>query len=163
MAVLGKLDINPGGPRGLDVCWTVTIEPDWLVPGTALLLDLPRRLPCAACSGGGCDACGRTGVVTLRDAEEQAPAVRVELGETLRGAEGAAVRLQIPDHGGPGEGELPRGLLQLTLQAGEPSHPDRVRLAPKGRSRGMLRFAPLPWALLLICLLAMVLWVVSQR
>ena len=57
--------------------------------GEVVELELPRNLACAACGGGGCDTCGRSGAITLR----------------------------IPELGGlpePGS-ELPRGVLLLTV------------------------------------------------
>lgn len=78
------------GPRGR---LAITVPAAWL--GDACVLDLtaPARLTCARCDGGGCDGCGKSGVV-------RAP-VEVEARElhaTLPGgtAGGVAMRLAQP-------------------------------------------------------------------
>ena len=107
------------GPRGPDVLHRVKVRREWLTAGEVVELELPRNLACAACGGGGCDACGRSGAITLRQRDEPAEVVEVTLparsGEHL--PESRGVTLRIPELGGlpePGS-ELPRGVLLLTV------------------------------------------------
>ena len=78
---------------------------------------------CAACGGGGCDTCGRSGAITLRQRDEPAEMVEVTLpargGDDLPDSRG--ITLRIPELGGLPElgSELPRGVLLLTVV---PSH-----------------------------------------
>jgi hypothetical protein len=97
----------------------VKVRREWLTAGEVVELELPRNLACAACAGGGCDACGRSGAITLRQRDEPAEVVEVTLparsGEHL--PESRGVTLRIPELGGlpePGS-ELPRGVLLLTV------------------------------------------------
>jgi hypothetical protein len=64
--VLGELD----GSRGADGLLSVTVLPLWLESGARLLVRRPRKLVCAACEGGGCDACERSGALVLPSAED---------------------------------------------------------------------------------------------
>jgi hypothetical protein len=107
------------GPRGPDVLHRVKVRREWLVTGEVIELELPRNLACAACGGGGCDACGRSGAITLRKREE--PAEMVEVTLPARPDDDApdsrGITLRIPEQGGlPERGsDLPRGLLLLTV------------------------------------------------
>jgi hypothetical protein len=107
------------GPRGPDVLHRVKVRREWLTLGEVVELELPRNLACAACGGGGCDACGRSGAITLRQRDEPAEMVEVTLparrGDDL--PESRGVTLRIPELGGlpePGS-QLPRGVLLLTV------------------------------------------------
>ncbi|HYP88880.1 MAG TPA: hypothetical protein VEQ59_12015 [Polyangiaceae bacterium] len=107
------------GPRGPDVLHRVKVRREWLVAGEVIELELPRNLACAACGGGGCDACGRSGAITLRQRDELAEVVEITLparsDEQLPGGQGLTLRF--PEQGGlpePGS-PLPRGLLLLTV------------------------------------------------
>lgn len=107
------------GPRGPDVLHRVKVPREWLTTGEVIELVLPRNLACAACGGGGCDTCGRSGAVTLRTRDEPAEIVEVSLParppEQIPDSRG--ITLRIPEQGGlPEHGsELPRGLLLLTV------------------------------------------------
>ena len=57
---------SPDRPRGPDVEMTLSVPEEWVVEGATIEIELPRNLTCAACSGGGCDACERSGAVSLR-------------------------------------------------------------------------------------------------
>ena len=92
---------------------------EWLVVGEVVEVELPRNLACASCGGGGCDACGRSGAITLRQRDEPAEMVEITLparrDEELPDSRG--ITLRIPELGGlpePGS-ELPRGVLLLTV------------------------------------------------
>lgn len=107
------------GPRGPDVLHRIKVRREWLTVGEVIELELPRNLACAACGGGGCDACGRSGAITLRKRDEPAEVVEVTLparkSDDLPDSRG--VTLRIPEQGGlpePGS-ELPRGVLLLTV------------------------------------------------
>ena len=107
------------GPRGPDVLHRVKVRREWLAVGEVVELELPRNLACAACGGGGCDACGRSGAITLRQRDE--PAEMVEVTLPARGSDelpdSRGITLRIPELGGlpePGS-ELPRGVLLLTV------------------------------------------------
>lgn len=107
------------GPRGPDVVHRVKVRREWLVAGEVVELELPRNLACAGCGGGGCDACGRSGAITLRQRDEPAEVVEVTLparrADELPDSRGLTLR--IPEQGGlPAAGsDLPRGLLLLTV------------------------------------------------
>ena len=97
----------------------VKVRREWLVVGEVVEVELPRNLACAGCGGGGCDACGRSGAITLRQRDEPAEVVEVTLparpGDDLPDSRG--ITLRIPELGGlpPLDSELPRGVLLLTV------------------------------------------------
>lgn len=107
------------GPRGPDVLHRVKVRRDWLLKGELVELELPRNLACASCGGGGCDACGRSGAITLRQRDEPPEVVEITL--PVRPADeepdSRGITLRIPEQGGlPERGsDLPRGVLLLTL------------------------------------------------
>ena len=122
-------------PRGLDVAHRIHVPATWLEEGATLEFDLPRNLACAKCSGGGCDACGRAGAVTLRGRQEPVEIVRVTLPKRGDSAEIVAsergIRLRIPERGGPSEIEgTPRGLLLLTVIVRDQADAGVVRVEP---------------------------------
>ena len=92
---------------------------EWLALGEVIELELPRNLSCAACGGGGCDTCGRSGAITLRRREEPAEVVEVTLPSRPADEQpdSRGITLRIPEQGGlpdPGS-DLPRGVLLLTV------------------------------------------------
>lgn len=107
------------GPRGPDVLHRIRVHRDWLGTGEVIELELPRNLACASCGGGGCDACGRSGAITLRRRGEPAEIVEVTLPsrppQELEA--GRPITLRVPELGGlPESGsDLPRGVLLLTV------------------------------------------------
>lgn len=116
------------GPRGPDVLHRVKVRREWLAVGEVVELELPRNLACAACGGGGCDACGRSGAITLRQRDEPAEVVEVTLpsrsADELPDSRG--ITLRIPELGGlpePGS-ELPRGVLLLTVVPSSQADPN---------------------------------------
>ena len=82
------------GPRGRV---QITVPAAWLTEGCRIEILAPRRLPCARCDAGGCDACGKSGVLRAPDAEASR---RLEI--TLPGTPGEAVALRLADPFGPG-------------------------------------------------------------
>ena len=97
----------------------VKVRREWLTLGEVIELELPRNLSCASCGGGGCDACGRSGAITLRKRDEPAEVVEVTLPSrpTDEEPDSRGITLRIPELGGlpdPGS-DLPRGVLLLTV------------------------------------------------
>jgi hypothetical protein len=107
------------------------VRREWLVTGEVIELELPRNLACATCGGGGCDACGRSGAITLRRREEPAEVVEITLPARPEddAPDSRGVTLRIPEQGGlpdPGS-DLPRGFLLLTVVP-SPEPDPRIRL-----------------------------------
>jgi len=114
--VLGRVVASDlGGPRGPDATHRVRVPRAWLKTGAVVELDLPRHLVCAACDGGGCDTCDRSGGVTLR--ERGSPADVLELALPRAHCEEAFV-IRLPERGGlaPEGSGLPRGHLLLRVE-----------------------------------------------
>ena len=116
---LGRVlrDEDLGGPRGPDATLRVTVPPAWLAESAWIELDLPRTLACAACAGGGCDLCNRSGAVTTRGRKELSEVVDLRLPPSERGA-----TVRLPKRGGlPETGDLAlgRGMLLLTVVPGD--------------------------------------------
>jgi hypothetical protein len=88
------LDASTGGRAHL----RIDVPSAWLEEGAEVELTAPSRLPCAACAGGGCDACARSGAFrTPEDPGERVLHARLPL---LR-APGAALALRIVQPFGP--------------------------------------------------------------
>ncbi|HET7543838.1 MAG TPA: hypothetical protein VFK05_28395 [Polyangiaceae bacterium] len=126
-------------PRGPDVTHRIRVPRAWLESGELVELELPRNLTCAACAGGGCDACERAGAISLRGRQEPPEILTVTLPKLQpnEGGEPRAVMIRIPEQGGlaPDQGEiLPRGLLLLRVEPGAVADPGVARVAPAARS-----------------------------
>jgi hypothetical protein len=104
------------GPRGRV---QITVPAAWLNDGCRLEILAPRRLPCARCDAGGCDACGKSGVIRAPDLESSR---RLEI--TLPATPGEAVALRLADPFGPGLVDQ----LIVEIRAGEAS-PGVTRIA----------------------------------
>jgi len=122
-------------PRGPDVTHRIRVPGEWFDAGEVVEFELPRNLKCAACDGGGCDACERAGAITLRGRDELPEILRVTLPMRKSDAEREArgVMIRIPEQGGlpPENGELlPRGLLLLRVEVAEVGDPGVKRVAP---------------------------------
>jgi hypothetical protein len=97
--VLGKITApEREGPSGPDVMHRIEVPEVWFEEGAHLEIELPQRLACARCEGGGCDACGRAGAITLYSLDEEPLVVRVGL---PKAPPGGAVVLRIPEGGAP--------------------------------------------------------------
>ncbi len=97
--VLGKITApEREGPSGPDVMHRIEVPEAWFEEGAHLEVELPQRLVCARCEGGGCDACGRAGAITLYSPDEEPLVVRVGL---PKAPPGGAVVLRIPEGGAP--------------------------------------------------------------
>jgi hypothetical protein len=117
----------------------------WLDEGCRLDILVPRRVPCARCDGGGCDACGKSGVLRAPDAEAER---RLEI--LLPEACGDAVALRLVDPFGAGLVEQ----LILEIRVGDAS-PSVTRLVDPPAPLA-LPPAPLPWRGVLMAALAAV-------
>jgi len=122
-------------PRGPDVSYRIRVPAAWLESGEVVEFELPRNLTCAACEGGGCDACQRAGAITLRARHELAEILSVTLPKRKPEADGESrsVVIRIPEQGGlpPENGEvLPRGLLLLRVEPAEVGDPGVKRVVP---------------------------------
>lgn len=117
---LGRVTGNLEVPRGPDVTHKVRVKPEWLEVGATIEFELPRNLSCAACKGGGCDKCDRSGAITLRDRSEPGELVTVTLPRHTHDMEstasGRGIVVRIPERGGlPDSPKKPRGLLLLSV------------------------------------------------
>jgi hypothetical protein len=97
------------------------VKQKWLEEGAAIQFQVPRNLTCAACDGGGCDTCGRSGAISLRARGEPGEVLTVTLPRCDASSGNAGVVLRIPEQGGfVQQGPpLPRGMLLLSVSAGE--------------------------------------------
>jgi hypothetical protein len=140
----GALDV----PRGPDVLHRIRVPLAWLEAGEVIELELPRNLSCAACEGGGCDSCNRSGALTLRGRQELPEFLQVTLPVRKPEPDGdeRGVVIRIPERGGlpPAEGvALPRGLLLLRVEVAETADPGVTRVVqpepPQSHERLSLR------------------------
>ena len=115
--VLGKVTKAVDDERGPDVLHRISVPAGWLSEGAVIDVELPRHLSCARCEGGGCDACQRSGALTLRERDEAPEVVSV----TLPVSEVGDVVLRIPDAGGlpPPDRPYGRGLLLLRVSVAD--------------------------------------------
>ena len=161
--ILGRVVHPIPEQRGPDVLYDLRLPRDWLVRGATVAVDLPHQLACASCSGGGCDACGRTGAVTLRDRHSPAEPLIVRLPCRPVSEQQVGVILRIPDHGGlpPASHPGPRGLLLLKVHAVDEAASDRVVLVDEepdaGEPVAALRLSRTARLVLLACAVAMLL------
>jgi hypothetical protein len=102
------------GPRGPDGRHEIVVPEGWLGEGAWVEIPLPRLLNCAACEGGGCDRCERSGAVATRPRKTLTEVVELQLPT-------APAILRVPRRGGlPGEEAqgLGRGVLLLAVRTG---------------------------------------------
>ena len=123
------------GPRGADVLHRIRVPRAWLQSGESVELELPRNLSCAACDGGGCDVCERSGAITLRGREEPPEILQVTLPARPPEADGAtrSLVIRIPEQGGlpaPDSEVSTRGLLLLRVEPAEVADRGVSRIAP---------------------------------
>lgn len=141
--VLGRVVASDlGGPRGPDATHRVRVPRAWLKHGALVELDLPRHLVCAACDGGGCDTCERSGGVTLR--ERGSPADVLELALPQAKADETFV-IRLPERGGlaPEGSGLPRGHLLLRVEPSAEADAS-VALAVRGEKAPTRRVPSMP-------------------
>ena len=112
---LAKLELDTNGPRGPDVTCDIVVPAVWLAQGYRIAVDLPARLGCASCGGGGCDTCGKSGVLLVPRGEEPLELTLPSVAEPA-----GAVRVRLPGWGAAGaDPDQPRGQLILAVRAGE--------------------------------------------
>lgn len=128
---LARISLEVDGPRGPDVDCEITVPAEWFTEGCRIEIDVPSRLACASCAGGGCDACGRSGAFDVPRAE--AP---LELTLPHVDAAQSRLRVRIPGLGAASrDPEQPRGHLMLSVRVGE--GPSRgVQVLPSQLSPG---------------------------
>lgn len=77
--VLGKVSGGHPTQGGPDAMLDIVVTRRWLSEGRTIEVDLPRHLICAACQGAGCDICGQSGAITVRERTEPPEVLRVTL------------------------------------------------------------------------------------
>lgn len=123
----------------------IDVPADWLAAGCRIALVAPRRLPCARCDGGGCDACHKSGVLRAPDAEADR---RLEITLPSTPHEALALRLADPFGGG-----LVEQLIVEIRAAGEAS-PSVTRLPDSLPPEDAAPPPGLPWRGVLVAVLA---------
>ncbi len=122
--VLGKVTGDFEKAGGPDALLDLVVDRRWLQEARTIEVDLPRNLGCAACEGTGCNICGQSGAITLRERSEPAEILRVTLPRQELAAESdpdsqRVILLRIQGRGGlPSSGVWPaqRGLLLLRIK-----------------------------------------------
>ena len=159
-------------PRGPDVTHRIRVPGAWLESGEVVEFELPRNLKCAACDGGGCDACERAGAITLRGRDELPEILSVTLPRRKSDADSEArgVMIRIPEQGGfpPENAEaLPRGLLLLRVEVAAAADPgvSRVRRPSAPLSQRVMLSLRIPasgrgkaWLLAAVAVIALLSW-----
>jgi hypothetical protein len=172
--VLGRVVASDlGRPRGPDATHRIRVPRAWLKQGMEVSLDLPRHLVCAACDGGGCDTCDRSGGVTLRDRGAPADVVDVSLPQS---ASDEAFVIRLPERGGlaPTGSGLPRGHLLLRVEPSDEAdasvslairHP-AIEAARRALSKRPLPLGPrmkVALGALAVSVILLAIWLLSRR
>lgn len=118
---LGQVTLDLDAPRGPDGIFSISVPAAWLEQGSKLLVRMPKKLVCAACEGGGCDLCGRSGALALPEMSEEDRILDV----TLPGFEVAQeMTLRIPRRALPSSRpDEPPGHLFLKITPGTSASP----------------------------------------
>jgi hypothetical protein len=123
--------------RGPDVTHRIRVPRAWLETGdVAVEFELPRNVTCAACEGGGCDTCERSGAITLRGRQDLAEVLSVTLPRHKQDRDSRSLVIRIPEQGGLARESaeaLPRGLLLLRVEPAEVADPGVSRVMPSAR------------------------------
>jgi len=131
-SVLGRVTaVSTRVPRGPDAYHRITVARGCLTEGAAIEVELPRNLTCSACEGGGCDACDRSGAITIRGRADPPDLVPVNL---PAGERDKPFIIRIPEYGGlpaPGSG-LARGHLMLRIEPSSQMDPSVRVVEPRG-------------------------------
>ena len=160
--VLGRVTRPTPEVRGPDACYDLSLPGDWLDEGATIELELPRRVACAACRGGGCDACGRSGAVVLRGEDEPPERLPIALPRREVRPTARAIVLRIPERGGmlPERERTCRGLLLLRITRGDRAPGNVTRISESRRferattaSGALGPVSRAPWVVLAIALL----------
>lgn len=132
--ILGKVTGSFEAPRGPDALLRVRVPPQWVAEAAVIEIELPRNLLCGACDGGGCDACARSGAITLRGRKEPPELLEVTLPSGApESGQGRGLVLRIPERGGfaPAGSGVGRGVLLLRVEVGETPGAGVRRLTPE--------------------------------
>jgi hypothetical protein len=91
-AVLGSVLEGTGidDPSARVALLKIDAAPRWLQSGGTLVIDLPKRLVCASCEGGGCSRCDNSGGYRLAD-DSARPPLRINMASSR--ADGMRVRV----------------------------------------------------------------------
>ncbi len=122
--VLGKVTGDYERSGGADALLDIVVDRRLLRDACTIEVDLPRNLSCASCEGAGCDSCGQSGAITVRERSEPPEVLRLTLPRQEFEAGMApdsqrAILLRIQGRGGlPSSGVCPsqRGLLLLRIK-----------------------------------------------
>ncbi len=122
--VLGKVSGGHPTQGGPDAMLDIVVTRRWLSEGRTIEVDLPRHLLCAACQGAGCDICGQSGAITVRERSEPPEVLRITLprhdldaGEVPESQR--SIQLRITGRGGlPESGVWPSQRGRLLLRIG---------------------------------------------
>lgn len=126
----------------------IEVPSRWLDAGAAIELTAPRRLVCARCDGGGCDACGRSGALCAPE-DAAARRVGVVLPQVLaspQAGERRAVLLRLPEPFGP---EHAIAQLLVEVHAADGPSPGVIRV-----DRALPPPRPIPWPAIAAAVLA---------
>ncbi len=123
--VLGKVTSDLEVPRGPDVELRLALPADWIAEGAAIEVRVPRRLTCAACHGGGCDACARSGALALDEGEDEREPLRLTL--PRRSAELGEFALRLPHQGAVRGPDVPAGHLLVIIGVADAASPLAAR------------------------------------
>jgi hypothetical protein len=149
---LGKVTRELDVARGPDVQLRITVQSSWF--GQRIALCLPRNLNCAACSGGGCDRCGRAGALSMF--ERGTPPRSVELALPRLTDDAREICIRVPHEGALDEqgGVEGRGHLLLTVCPGAGSDEGVMLCAERSvdAERALLMRRSIIMAVLLIAL-----------
>lgn len=123
--VLGKVTGEFETAGGPDALLDIVVDRRWLQEARTIEVDLPRNLGCAVCEGTGCNICGQSGAITVRERSEPPEVVRVtlprqELASKSDPDSEQVILLRIHGRGGlPRSGVWPsqRGRLLLRIKA----------------------------------------------
>jgi len=111
---LARLELELDGPRGPDVVHEISVPGVWFERGARLSVEVPRRLVCAACEGGGCDRCSRSGAFEVPSAGP----LEFSLPRSVEPS--GIVRVRFPGWGAVSEDpDVARGQLVLSVRVGE--------------------------------------------
>jgi hypothetical protein len=136
-SILARVTTPVRTMRGADGLLRVEIPREWLGRTSCIRIELPRNLACANCGGGGCDACGLSGAITLRERHDPSESVVVNLSAlSVRNISQSSEKcpsfvVRVPERGGPlraGVAGATRGCLLVTVACGDTASPGVERM-----------------------------------
>lgn len=136
-AILARVTTPACTRRGADGVLRVEIPREWLGQASSIRIQLPRNLVCAKCGGGGCDTCGLSGAITLRERDAPTEFVVVNLSAlSLRSVSQGSKQspsfiVRVPERAGPPRADVKgstRGTLLVTVACGRSPSPGVERV-----------------------------------